>query len=83
MTNYRVRDGCHNCKHVFVRGDYDEGVQYFCTLDAPARPPCMSVGMGEVPVDFMSNHEHYDNWDAWSEGRQVRESGICDSWESP
>lgn len=45
--SYKVQDGCWNCKHKFVKEDYDDSPQYYCTLGAEPRPKCGSVSMRE------------------------------------
>lgn len=47
MKNYRIQSGCQNCKHCFVFREYEEGSSFYCTFDAPTRPLCGSVAMGE------------------------------------
>jgi hypothetical protein len=44
---YKVQDGCHNCVHVFEEYDYDSPICLFCTRQAPERPICGSVCLGE------------------------------------
>lgn len=73
-TSYQVLATCRNCANVFVYSEYDEGARYYCTLNAPKRPPCGSVGMGENTADWDDN---YDAWDAWSAGREVAPNGTC------
>lgn len=76
--SYRERDGCHNCEHVFIRGEYDEPPYLYCTRGAPPRPPCCSVAMGECDLD---DEERNKKWDAWKRGRRVRREGICNHWK--
>lgn len=83
MKNYRVQNGCWNCKLCFIMREYDEGPILFCEKDAPPRPKCGSVIMGEN-FNYRDNEaweEGCNKWDTWSEGRNVEESGICDNWE--
>ena len=83
MKNYIVQDGCHNCKKVFKRYDYEQLNEYFCTINAPLRPLCMSVAMDESP-DYDRDSEFdniYYKWDKWKENREVRSWGKCDLWE--
>lgn len=79
-ATYREIRGCHNCSQCFQRTEYDEGRAYFCTLNAPPRPPCMSVSMGETPDNFGDYDAEYRAWDAWSEPREVAAWGYCDNW---
>jgi hypothetical protein len=87
---YRVQDGCHNCKHVFIYYEHDCGETGYCTLNAPPRPPCRSVAMDECPSDpsipesdwngqFESNCKAHQAWMDWAMHRMVSDSGICDS----
>lgn len=56
-SNYRVQPGCHNCRHAFVKYEYDDSNEYFCTLGAPERPICGSVAMDE---NFSSKRPYGD-----------------------
>ena len=83
---YVFQDGCQTCRHVFVYTDYDEGPFFYCTFDAPPRPPCMSVGMGEdiwdgTPYSDERYEETYGVWYKWAEEREVNPGAICDSFE--
>ena len=77
MINYREHDGCRNCQYVFVKHDFDGVGPYCCTLNAPPRPPCLSVAMGECD----RSDGGIDKWFTWQEGREVKPFGICDMWE--
>lgn len=86
--SYRAQSGCHNCRHAFVRTEYDQGAEFFCTLNAPPRPQCRSVEMGEYESsrNFREDYESQFQdsirlnqlWDEWSIPREVRHFGICD-----
>jgi hypothetical protein len=39
-SNYRVLDGCWNCKHVFIWSQQDEDCKYYCHKDKSERPLC-------------------------------------------
>lgn len=81
---YRVQDSCANCAHVFVREEYEGNDELFCTFNAPPRPPCMSIFMGECDPLFKpwkSIDENQEKWDAWKAGRQVATQGICGEWQ--
>lgn len=85
MNNYRVQHGCRDCAHVFKAYEYDCDTEFYCTLNAPKRPKCMSVAMdGEMvhPIGGPEYSAAHEAWDAWSEGRKVTEAGICDSWQA-
>ena len=83
--NYRELRSCANCRHVFVRQEYDEGDDLYCTHEAPPRPPCMSMFMGvdEYPHDVLSDEatRARDAWAAWASGRSVKPNGTCDAYE--
>lgn len=89
MINYRKQNVCANCKHVFVRYDdeYAPNDEYYCTLNAPPRPPCMSTENKEWATDidpvtkFPTSIRTWQVWRAWAEGREVDMLGICDAWE--
>lgn len=89
---YRVQNGCHNCKYVFVMYEYDDNDRFFCTKNSRNRPVCGSVFMGESFGDVvksrgirMSVNGKYsveyrklsDRWWKWKERREVSHSGIC------
>jgi hypothetical protein len=81
--SYRNQDGCHDCRHVFVKYEHDDPPFYFCTLNAPPRPLCCSVAMDEtVPddgtIDFVSFREANKRWEEWASVREVQAYGICD-----
>ena len=94
--SYRILNACANCKHVFVREEYDEKDEHYCALDAPARPPCMSLKMEECDypttkdgrqsffIDRENTSGEYEEkeaaWNAWREGREVAANGVCDCW---
>ena len=78
-ASYRVQDGCESCIHAFGKGEHDEPTQFYCTLNAPKRPPCGSVAMNESCFDNVGYDS--DAWMKWAEGRAVWERGICDSHE--
>ena len=48
--SYCLQNGCHNCEHVFVFTEFEEGTQYFCN-QSKDRPLCDSVFMRELPMD--------------------------------
>lgn len=81
MSNhYRLQNGCWNCRHRFLYYEYDEHDRYYCTKDAPARPPCMSAQMSDYSIgDYMDG---LIAWDAWADGRLVHIQGICDNYKS-
>ena len=88
MEKYKEQNGCHNCENVFEKKEYEEGSELFCTCDAPKRPKCGSVFMGEIHgVNKQGRHnsdifdKDCDKWDEWCEGRKVKSHGICKKWK--
>lgn len=83
--SYHVQDGCHNCGHVFVRAEYEEGYSYYCTLNAPPRPLCFSVEMNEALIDVRMPDREYlakrDAWYVWAAAQRVDAWGKCDEWK--
>lgn len=78
-NNYRVQNCCANCKHVFIRSEYDDESSYYCTLNASKRPLCGSVAMKEAGLD--NDDYDYEAWYNWAEKHVVVEHGICDEYE--
>ena len=82
---YFEQGGCHDCKHVFIKQDWDDIPEYYCTLKAPKRPPCMSVAMKECPglEDYEGNSYGINeaNWRKWSKDREVKAWGLCHGYE--
>lgn len=84
---YAEVPGCHNCKHCFVFYEYEDGNQYYCKKNAPRRPRCGSVAMGECPrIKFTDAGERAlrklkDKWHDWSQDREVMPWGCCDKHE--
>lgn len=84
MRNYRAQNACHNCRHVFEFVDYGHsGEDFYCTLDAPPRPLCGSVKLGEGPNSKLAREGKYDasKWLDWASARYVEPAGICDAWQ--
>lgn len=89
MINYKIQNGCHNCSLVFIKYDYDQFNEYYCTYNTGERPMCFSVAMGEIlnqeGKDYKKDEEeyeqHYKLWDDWSKDIEVQPWGICDKWE--
>lgn len=78
--SYREQYACVNCMHVFKRTEYDDPPEYYCTLNAPKRPLCMSVSMDEHLLRSAPRQVDagFETWDLWSDGRGVEAFGICD-----
>jgi len=91
-STYREIGGCHNCEHVFVRGEFEEADRHYCTMDAPERPICMSMcmtgeyfdptslGFDEYDAGLEKWRMHYADWTKWNRGREVHAWGWCQQW---
>jgi hypothetical protein len=80
MKNYLNQDGCWNCKHVFIRYDYEAPNECYCVYDVLSRPLCLSVGMNESPDNEDEWNEAYDKWKQWSKKHFVLDCGKCDNY---
>ena len=84
MKNYKVQDGCWNCKNVFRWQEHDDPDYFYCKIvRLEKRPSCGSVAMGEdfgYRIDAESK-KAWDAWNAWAQGREVHACGKCDKWE--
>ena len=82
-VSYQELDCCVNCKHVFVKQEYDDGEEYFCHLDGSERPLCGSVAMGESIC--LGDESEYvkasHKWEKWSQEREVVAWGKCSNYE--
>jgi hypothetical protein len=67
MKNYQKQNGCHNCQHCFIFREYEEGSSFYCTFNAPPRPLCGSVAMGESFFKDSLNMETLTEEDAEKE----------------
>jgi hypothetical protein len=82
MKNYRNQKSCPQCKHVFVKYDFEDGPYYYCTYNAPPRPPCDSMAMTETSLQLKCDPiELETNWLEWSKDKTVEPFGICDLFE--
>lgn len=50
-AGYVIQNACATCSHCFVKTDYDQGPEFFCTFGAPPRPRCCSASMEEAAGD--------------------------------
>ena len=85
--NYREQNGCHNCKHVFIYEEYEEEDTYYCCFNAPPRPLCMSVHMGETTSSMRQEFrqefsEANRAWEEWAKNRRVEAWGICEYYDN-
>ena len=78
---YRTQDGCHNCKHVFVMREWDEGSLLYCNENKD-RPRCQSVLLNECDAN---NSKEFPNrlktWCDWADAHEVRPYGICNNYK--
>ena len=85
MKNYRVQNGCRNCRHSLEVTEYDDNSPYgcyYCTLGALPRPLSGSLAMGEGPRSQLAKQYGYDKmaWCEWRNKHGVHPAGICDAW---
>lgn len=84
--NYKEQKACANCKFAFRRVEYDEGFQYYCTVnDKMPRPQCGSIALNEGFKYDTSKRwggcPELTTWDNWAKKRVVLPWGICPNWE--
>jgi len=85
VINYRRQDGCHNCKNVFIRMDWEEDNRYYCLLNAPKRPKCGAGAMHNEMFDIRDEKKYdkqLDAWDLWSDKTEVHTWGTCDRFKN-
>lgn len=82
--DYIEQKSCENCCFVFIKQEYEDPYEYFCTLkDRKPRPKCGSVLMGE---NFTWNRGKWGGcpelttWEAWAKARVVMAWGGCPSY---
>ncbi len=81
--SYKIQDGCHNCKYVFRRWEYDDQGCFFCTFLSPRPKCCCSTAMKEKVHDLPKEDQSdaYKIWFDWAEKHEVCASGICHHFE--
>jgi len=79
--SYKIQEGCHSCKHVFRRWEYDDQTRFFCTFITQRPKCCCSVAMKERGIDFPNEPNVYGIWFDWAEKHEVCAWGICDHFE--
>jgi hypothetical protein len=82
--NYRKQNACCNCKHIFIKFDYDEGTSYFCTYNALPRPLCGSTQLNEDFIKGKNSVERcnlFEKWEHWAKNQKVEPENICDIYE--
>ncbi len=79
---YRAQEGCHNCRHVIIEHEYEEGVYFYCTLSPPSPPKKGDCGhRPSFYCDSATFAEAWRVWAEWKEGREVQPWAICDGFE--
>jgi len=81
--SYLPLHGCHDCKFVFKKCEYDEAPDYFCAFGKEVRPRCGSTLMDESwfgKEPKVSFDKALDDWEQWSEFRLVQPWGVCNEW---
>ena len=80
---YIDQNGCHNCNLCFIMEEYDSGNTYYCLHDAPPRPKCGSIFIGEGFDfgNFGNDLDEFEAWEEWAKGKEVNPWGICGKWE--
>jgi len=78
IYEYIEPNGCHNCKHCFVFGDYSCTLEWYCNLNGD-RPKCGSVAMGESEK-FDYDSGDLERWHDWEEHNKINPWGICKKW---
>lgn len=85
MSNPQVRtvQTCATCKHCFIKHEYDETPELYCTLNAPTRPLCGCLAMNEEFSD--DDRDCYETgkqaWDEWAKFRYRHTDNVCDAYE--
>lgn len=80
-SSFHFVDGCWNCAHVATVTEYDEGTDYYCTVDGKKRPLSGSVYMKER---FFEQKESFEvlsrRWEKWRSTHSVFAWGKCGQW---
>jgi hypothetical protein len=79
--DYKINNGCHNCKHVQTICDYESSEEFFCNINKD-RPKSGSCAMKEMFNYNNSEEYHRDSnlWDEWVDTHSVEPYGICELW---
>lgn len=75
--DYRVQDACQRCRHVYVRQQYDEPVEYYCTAMLEISLP--RPGDDEWAGD-LAKYQALRSGSRWIE-YLVLATGICSRYE--
>lgn len=82
-SSYSEQNGCHNCYYVFIREEYDNELEYYCTYNAEPRPYCMSMLMeGDIhPIKHEEFAEWVQAWSKWKKNKEVKPWGVCNYYK--
>ena len=80
-TNYKIQNGCHNCRYcerIYFCDDEDE---FYCNSDCSDRPNSGSILMDESHYTWDvrsldAETKDCKAWDEWIKGRTVQPFGI-------
>jgi len=72
MKNYRIQDGCYNCKNVLCRLDT---ISQYCNEDKT-----MPFTFWEAPLEILSDYALLYR-EQWGDQHAVLSNGICDCYE--
>lgn len=83
--DYALTQTCATCGFAFIKKEYEDGDQYFCTLnDKKPRPKCGSVFMNER-FNFTGGKwggcPELTKWDNWAKSREVSAWGQCPAYK--
>jgi hypothetical protein len=78
-TGLRVQHGCHDCKHVKIISEYDDGNFYYCTKNVEPCPEGWNEmkEKGETELVALHAEERFINWKMAQERRPWQ---ICLEW---
>ena len=68
---------CANCKHVFIRREFDEEDQLYCQKIQKRPKPCCSVLMGEWEPSTGFDVP----WETYATNAEVQANTICHEYE--
>lgn len=69
--NYRIQDGCHNCKFCLQDSNYDEETRYYCNIDEKITSKILYLP---------KNRKQHKIVVAWLDEHGVDGGGICDNY---
>jgi len=72
---------CSNCCHAYEYSDYSDPARYYCTYNAPPRPPSGDADERFDDVEGKDRGEAAEEWWEWEYGRFASRRGVCDHYE--